>query len=49
MVAALDEKRLEEFLKVLDKFRSKVEVNTKKKSCLNTLEEFKNMVKMQQD
>ena len=49
MLEDLDEKRLEEFLKDLEQFRARLELKKKKKNCLDTLEEIKEMVEIQKD
>ena len=47
MIEDLDEKRLEEFLKLLDHHQQEIELK-KKENCLKKLEESNEMVKNQQ-
>ena len=49
MLEDIDEKRLEEFLKDLEQFKAKNLPKKKKKNCLDTLEEIKELVENQKD
>ena len=41
MLEDLDEKRLEEYLEDLERFKANVELKKKKKNCLDTIKEIK--------